>query len=99
MFAVSALEISTCGVDGDRLVLADDVLDWRPDALLVVTPVFTRPDFDALPPAGSTFVTAYNDGSDFECPPGHWILRQLSTTSTSLVPGQKFNVLYSLPVL
>lgn len=98
-FSATADAASICGATADRFVLADATLDARPDALVVVTTVMQLDSSDPLPAAGSTYVAYYNTGSDVECPAGQWILRQINAGTPSLPNGQKFSVMYTLPVL
>jgi len=97
-FSATADETTVCGVDADRVVLADGSLSAHPEALVVVTTV-VHDDGSDLPAAGSTYVTYYNTGSDLDCPANQWILRQVASTPTALPSGQKFSVMYTLPAL
>jgi hypothetical protein len=99
MFSATADLGSICGDTQDRVVLDNAGLNERMDAQLVVTPVVVVNGVDPLPIAGAGYVAYYNDGSDLECPIDRWVLRQITAGNLSVIPGQKFNVLYTVQPL
>jgi hypothetical protein len=83
-----------CGMAVDRISFSNSVLNGHSDALVTVVPSLGTNGL-APPPISSNFVVYYNSGFDSFCPKGRWILKN---AGGSIVNGQAFNVMYSLPI-